>query len=54
MIEEKIRGVLKRMIDRRLVADKRNAGVVHRRDAIAEQTLEAEFDLMSAVRHLSN
>jgi hypothetical protein len=54
MIEEKIGGVTERVIDRRLVADKRDTRILQCGDMLIEQTLEAKFDLMSAVRHLSN
>jgi len=54
MIEQEICRVAERVIDRSLIADKRYPGALHCDHAIAEQPFEAKFDLMSAVRHLSN
>jgi hypothetical protein len=54
MIGQKIGSVLERVIDRCLIADKGDARIFQRRDPIVEQSFEAKFNLMSAVRHLSN
>jgi hypothetical protein len=53
MIEEEIGGVMEAVIDGSLVTDESHARAVEDVAALVEQALQAKFDSMSAVRHLS-